>query len=309
MPFGKRWFGPRTWITESGYGQHGDCSCCGCSCQSAVGDVDDSSLEAESRYTPYFGGVRAKIVIGGLPALVEWSLAQPVQTVGSEKTQQVTNFSMTGLDGINGTYLVNLPVSQYGCLWGNSDLSEDYVYQETFPIEIVAEQTQRRTYDNCSTYDEYTETGTQYVTATLQVDIVRKNESQSPNVANSTIFRYVSVRLFFSHCQAVASDNTWVIIPVQYRTYWPLFANDQYRLDRPFWESLQSAFYGSGVGFDCKRLGNQASGSFAWAQTNCTGVAANDQATAASLCGMTGGADVAEVSGTVGSYTVEIERL
>lgn len=307
MTFGNRWFSPRTWYSQFGFGQYGDCSCCGCVCQSSTGDVDDTNLDDQKVYQPYVNGARVKIVISGMPALVEWELAAIESLGGTNVRHTINRFSLTGLDGLNGTRYVNLPISQYGCLWGNNTNFLDPVYSETIDLEITTEQTQIDRYNNvCDANSVYTDTGTLFTSATLQVDVYRKYWTVLPRV-EETVFRYVAVRLYFADCNPVGGTSGWVLTPRTSNAYWPYFANDQFRLDRPFLESIPGTFYGSGVGFDCKRLASQASGSFSWTQMNC--YAANDETTVANLCGETGGGDVAEVSGTVGSYTVEVERL
>jgi len=284
-----RWFGPRTHYGSLGeVFEFGDCACCGCKCQSAVGDVDDSSLEDPTFYAPFLDGARLKIIIGGLPASFSYSLTNPVNGFGEQWVYDVT---VTGLDALNGTILQDIPRSQYGCMWGGRAFTNSGLFL-TESVDLTV--TEDVKYCNGSFVIPSSTTFTS--PASIQARVVRKNHANSGSFERN-VFRYLSVLFSFGTCFSGA-----------YNAYSPIVADDQYRLDKPLFDN-DATIGNSGIGLDCKRLGDVVSGVFTWQERVCFGSPANDETTTASACGMTGGGDVADVTGTVGSYSIEIERL
>jgi hypothetical protein len=290
----ERWFGPRNNASGETLFRVGGCKCCGCDCQSAVGDVSSDTLEELKLYPIFTNGARLKIIIAGLPSSYSFSLARPA---GGFDDQNVYDVTVTGMNAMNGTILADIPLSQYKCLWGGEAFTDNGLFlSEDFPLSVTELDTYiYRDFGPCGSAFIFTTTTNSTINATIRARVVRKNHADPANVL-STTFRYVSVLIGFGPCAGGS----------KYNFYWPEVEIGQYRLDDPI-AGLASQSGTTGVGLDCKRLADIVSGVFAWKEQVCEGNPANDETTTA-ICG-TGGGDVADVTGTVGSYSVQVERL
>jgi hypothetical protein len=289
-----KWFGPRNSVSNGVLFPLGGCKCCGCDCQSAVGDVNSDTLEELKLYPIFTNGARLKIVIDGLPSSYSFSLARPPSGFDDQNVYDVT---VTGMNAMNGTMLASIPLSQYKCLWGGEAFSNSGLFfEEFFPLSVTSVNKYiYRGFDPCSSAIITTTTTNITINATIRARVVRKNHADPANV-ESTTFRYVSVLIGFSACAGGSAFNF----------YWPEVEINQYRLDDPIAGSASQSGT-TGVGLDCKRLADIVSGVFTWKEQSCPGGTPNDETTTA-ICG-TGGGDVADVTGAVGSYSIQVERL
>ncbi len=302
----KLWRGPRSYFGSIGEAlQFGDCICCGCLSQSGTASVDDNDLDPESTYDRFKNGARVKLIIADIPASFSYQLVTPIETNGfGEQYQSVTSVTITGLDNLNGTRLVSLPLSQYKCLWPRRN-----IYTEQIDITYDVSVQSIITSNNCTTSFSQTDNSNVTAAMTLSVGVYKKVFPAIETAAggSGSPFRYVLVRLDGWDCFTGAPNIFYPRLGLA-NLYWP-YVTGEYALSSGINDPASQC--GTGIGIDGKRISNVASGSFQWAEaTSAPSLAiTNDPTRSASLCSLSGSGDISDVTGSVGSYSMEIERL
>lgn len=304
----KRWFGPRSTFGSLGEPfQFGDCTCCGCLFQSGTDSVADTDLDAESFYSRFENGARVRLVIADIPSSFSYQLASPILIDGfGAQYQSVTSVTVTGLQQLNATRLITLPRNQHKCLWPRRN-----IYTESFAINCSVEVVTNYTSDGCATSAQTIDSSSGDTTVTLSVGTYKKffPSIETAEGGKGSPFRYVLMKIAGWPC-FFAEGNMFYPYLGMVNAYWP-FVSGIYELDRGTSEGVPEC--STGLAIDGKRIANVASGTFFWRETNPFSPPApdiaNDPARVASLCGLTGGGDTAYVTGAVGSYSMEIERL
>lgn len=304
----KRWFGPRSTFSILGDPfQFGDCTCCGCLFQSGTDSVADTTLDAESFYPRFENGARVRLVIADIPSSFSYELASAILTDGfGVQYQSVTSVTVTGLEQLNATRLINLPMSQYKCIWPRRN-----IYTESFDINCAVEVVTNYTNDGCATSTQTTDTSSDDFTITLSVGAYKSVFPliETAEGGKGSPFRYVLMKIAGWPC-FFEEGNLFYPYLGMINAYWP-FVSGVYELDRGTSEGVDAC--STGLGIDGKRIGDVASGTFFWRETDPFSPPvpniSNDPSRVASLCGLTGGANTAYVTGAVGSYSMEIERL
>jgi hypothetical protein len=119
-----RWFGPR-----------GDCGCCDGPglCLAARGHFENVQGETIS-YRSFRPGSQAQLTLSGFPATAFARQVMPYQLIGLDGSWPWREYTWTGLDNLNGTYLMDLPLSESGCIGVQSPMAI-YTFNATCQID------------------------------------------------------------------------------------------------------------------------------------------------------------------------------
>jgi len=107
------WYGPRS---NPDAIDHGACGCCGCLAEEGhfAGTQGD-----QRNYPAFLDGGQARLTLAGFPGSVFALQVMPTTFIGSFGTDKIwpwREYTYTGFNELNGTYLIDLPLSQYGCI-------------------------------------------------------------------------------------------------------------------------------------------------------------------------------------------------
>jgi hypothetical protein len=287
-------------------------------------------------------GARLEFTLDGLPSSVTYKMGgnATLPGVGPERQVSFHTVTITGFSGLNGDYQQNLPRSQYGCFMRGPQTP--FVIQTTYRGVSPA-------FTLINKDHTFPNTGYLSPLCTFSMtDVVttdRYSHSDCVLLGSSTDTRTVDLlgRLYYRIQRGVTGDEQLDLVPALinievgivfsrvcfstrrlWAAFYPSFAIDdpnglrlgrlaanQHELEPPLAEETLGDLITDSVGFDGSTLGDELSGDIVWRYPAKDNVFAREKPNDYdfTICGTQYKSDMAQVTGTVGSYSAKIVRL